>query len=97
MYVCDNVNIPMLLGEDFLRNNGIMIDFSKDRLLVKGKTIELNYKPNLEVCRVSFSSHTNILAKSVMNVSCKVASGLLKEGTSGIVKPVEQFETKYGF
>ena len=62
VYICDNVDIPMILGEDFLRNNGIMIDFSNDRLLVKGKTIDLNYKPNLEVCKVSFSSHTNIRA-----------------------------------
>ena len=86
----------MLLGEDFLRDNGILIDFSNDSLLVKGKTIDLKYKPNLEVCRVSFSSHTNICAKSVMNVSCKVAGGLMKEGTNGIVKPAEQFDTKYG-
>ena len=56
----------------------------------------MNYKPNLEVCKVSFSSHTNIRAKSVMNVSCKVAGGLLKEGASGIVTPVGQFEAKYG-
>lgn len=79
VYICDNVNIPMILGEGFLRNNGIMIDFSNDHLLVKGKTVDLNYKPNLEVCRVSFSSHTNIRAKSVMNASCKVAGGLLKQ------------------
>ena len=96
VYVCENINIPMLLGEDFLRDNGILIDFSNDRLLVKRKTIDLKYKPNLEVCRVSFSSHTNICAKSVTNVSCKVAGGLMKEGTNGIVKPAEQFETKYG-
>ena len=47
-------------------------------------------------CKVSFSSHTNIRTKSVMNVSCKVAGGLIKEGKTGVVKPAKQFQTKYG-
>ena len=87
VYVCENINIPMLLGEDFLRNNGVLIDFSNACIIVKGKTIDLKYKPNLEVCKVSFSSHTTIGAKSVKNVSCKVAGSLMKEGSTG-VKPI---------
>ena len=37
----------------------------------------------------------NIPAQAVMKFSCKVAGGLMKEGSAGIVKPIEHVKNKY--
>lgn len=95
MYICENITTSMLLGEDFLRHQGVVIDFTTDKMIFHGQQIRLNHKSSFEVCRVTFKESVLISSNSVMNISCKVYGGPSKEGTHGVVEPLQQFEEKY--
>ena len=95
MFVCENITTMMLLGEDFLRNQGVVIDFARDKLLFGGQNVNLNHKESFEVCRIVFKENADVPPNTVMNINCKVYGGLSKEGTTGIVEPLQRFEEKY--
>ena len=85
----------MLLGADFLRANGCVVDFSANVLVTSGRTVPMTRRCSSFVCHVGIAASTVIPARSMMNVLCKVENGSLWNQQSGVLEPREQFERQY--
>ena len=93
-YSCDNLEQSALLGVDFLRDNGCVVDFSKGILHAGNTEVKLRDEASWGLHRVSLVETVTIQPDRKVDLMCQVNEANL-EGIQGVLKPMNKFFERF--
>ena len=93
-YICDNLKQSALLGMDFLRDNGCVVDFNGGTLHAGDTQVKLKDEPSWEVHRVSLVDTVTIQPDQKVDLVCEVKGANL-EGIQGVLEPMDRFFQRF--
>ena len=93
-YICDNLKLSALLGVDFLRDNGCVVDFSKGILSAGNTEVYLRDESSWQVHRVSLVETVTILPDQKVVLICQV-NGANLEGIQGVLEAMDKFFERF--
>lgn len=93
-YICDNLKQSALLGMDFLRNNGCVVDFNEGTLHAGNTQVKLKDKSSWEVHRVSLVDTVTIQPDQKVDLVYEVKGANL-EGIQGVLEPMDKFFKRF--
>ena len=93
-YICDNLKQSALLGMDFLRDNGCVVDFNGGTLHPGDTQVKLKDEPSWEVHRVSLEDTVTIQPDQKVDLVCEVKGANL-EGIQGVLEPMDRFFQRF--
>ena len=93
-YICDNLKQSALLGMDFLRNNGCVVDFNEGTLHAGNTQVKLKDETSWEVHRVSLVDTVTTQPDQKVDLVCEVKGANL-EGIQGVLEPMDKFFQRF--
>ena len=93
--VCKNLSQTVLIGVDFLKPQGCVVDFNSGHLNIAGEKIEMSCNESWNVCRVTVRETRVIPPRTMINVSCRCVENGPIENMVGILEPEERFEERH--
>ena len=93
-YICDNLKQSVLLGVDFLRDNGCVVDFNEGTLRVGNTEVYLRDESSWQVHRVSLVETVTIQPDQKVDLICRV-NGANLEGIQGVLEPMDKFFERF--
>ena len=93
-YICDNLKQSALLGVDFLRDNGCVVDFNKGTLRAGNTEVYLRDESSWQVHRVSLVETVTIQPDQKVDLICQV-NGANLEGIQGVLEPMDKFFERF--
>ena len=93
-YICDNLKQSALLGMDFLRNNGCVVDFHEGTLHAGNTQVKLKDETSWEVHRVSLVHTVTIQPDQKVDLVCEVKGANL-QGIQGVLEPMDKFFQRF--
>lgn len=93
-YICDSLKQSALLGMDFLRDNGCVIDFNGGTLHAGNMQVKLKDESSWEVHRVSLVDTVTILPDQKVDLVCEVKGANL-EGIQGVLEPMDKIFQRF--
>ncbi|MES9880251.1 MAG: RNase H-like domain-containing protein [Sedimenticola sp.] len=98
--VCKDLAHWCLLGTDFMRDHGVMIDFQKQHMIIESTTAKLQIGTGAaSVCRVSVRETVVVPGGHEMIIPGKIKSkerGVRSREMSGIFEPLKKFVDRQG-
>ena len=89
-YICDNLKQSALLGMDFLRTNGCVVDFNEETLHAGNTQVKLKDESSWEVHRESLVDTVTIQSDQKVDLVYEVKVANL-EGIQGVLEPMDTF------
>ena len=93
-YICDNLKQSALLGMDFLRDNGCVVDCNRGTLHARDTKVKLKDEPSWEVHRVSLVDTVTIQPDQKVDLVCELKGANL-EGIQGVLEPTDRFFQRF--
>ena len=93
-YICDNLKQSALLGEDFLRDNGCVVDFNEGTLRAGNTEVYLRDESSWQVHRVSLVETVTVQPDQKVEVIYQV-NGANLEGIQGVLEPMDKFFERF--
>ena len=93
--VCKNLSQLILLGVDFFKPHGCIVDFAAENIELYGEKRPLTCRPSQVVNRITVAESCVTPPRSMINVSCNVDGGTINNDMVGVLEPEERFEERH--
>ena len=93
-YICNNLRQSSLLGMDFLRDNGCVVDFNGETLQAGSIQVKLRNESSWEVHMVSLVESVTIQPDRKIDLVCQINGGML-EGIQGVLEAMEKLFERF--